>query len=184
MKKLLILLSFAAILVSCHHGHKYHEGKEGKENKEEKGGKEIVIPTAVNDAFAKQFAKGTNVEWSLEKADVYEAEFTLDKVEISALFDVKGTLLETETPITENDLPKTVKDSLAKGFAGYTLKEIEKVDAKGVVSYEMEVKKASLVSFDGKGKLVKNEVKKDEEKKGEKEKDGEKKEKKKEDKED
>ena len=179
MKKLLILLSLTAILVSCHHGHKF---RKEKEYKDEKGGKEIVIPTAVNDAFAKQFAKGTNVEWSLEKADVYEAEFTLDKVEMSALFDVKGTLLETETPITENDLPKTVKDSLAKGFAGYTLKEIEKVDAKGVVSYEMEVKKASLVSFDAKGKLVKNEVKKDEEKKSEK--DGEKKENKKEEKED
>jgi hypothetical protein len=182
MKKLLILLSLAAILCSCHHGHKYHEGKEGKENKEEKGGKEIVIPTVVNDAFAKQFTKGTDVEWSLEKADVYEAEFTLDKVEMSALFDVKGTLLETETPVTENDLPKTVKDSLAKGFAGYTLKEIEKVDAKGVVSYEMEVKKASILSFDIKGKLVKNEVKKEGEKKGEK--DGEKKENKKEEKED
>jgi hypothetical protein len=182
MKKLLILLSLAAILVSCHHGHKNHEGKEGKENKEEKGGKEIVIPTAVNDAFAKQFAKGTNVEWSLEKTDVYEAEFTLDKVEMSALFNVKGTLLETETPVTETDLPKTVKDSLAKAFAGCTLKEIEKVEAKGVISYEMEVKKASIVSFDAKGKLVKSEAKKDEEKKGEK--DGEKKENKKEEKED
>jgi hypothetical protein len=180
MKKLMILLSLAAILCSCHHGHKNHEGKEGKEgkeNKEEKGGKEIVIPTAVNDAFAKLFAKGTDIEWSLEKADVYEAEFTLDKVEMSALFDVKGTLLETETPITENDLPKTVKDSLAKGFAGYTLKEIEKVDAKGIVSYDMEVKKASLLSFDAKGKLVKSEIKKGE-------KDGEKKENKKEEKED
>ena len=182
MKKLLILLSLTAILCSCHHGHKYHEGKEGKENKEEKGGKEIVIPTAVNDAFAKQFAKGTDVEWSLEKADVYEAEFMLDKTEMSALFDAKGTLLETETPVLENDLPKTVKDSLAKIFAGYTLKEIEKVDTKGVISYEMEVKKASVVSFDTKGKLVKNEVKKDEYNKGEK--DGDKKENKKEEKED
>ena len=179
MKNLLILLSLAAILCSCHHGNRYHEGREGKENKEEKGGKEIVVPTAVNDAFAKLFAKGTDVEWSLEKADVYEAEFTLDKTDMSALFDAKGSLLETETPITENDLPKIVKDSLAKSFAGYTLSEIEKVDAKGVVSYEMEVKKASVLSFDTKGKLVKNEVKKDMGKK-----DGEKKEKKKEEKED
>jgi hypothetical protein len=174
MKKLLILLSLTAILCSCHHGHKNHEGKEGKENKEEKGGKEIVVPTAVNNAFAKLFAKGTDVEWSLEKADVYEAEFTLDKTDMSALFDAKGTLLETETPVTENDLPKTVKDSLAKGFAGYTLSEIEKTDAKGVASYEMEVKKTSTLSFDTKGKLIKNEVKKDEKNKGKK--DGEKKE--------
>jgi hypothetical protein len=179
MKKLLILLSLTAILCSCHHGHKNHEGKE---NKEEKGGKEIVIPTAVNDAFAKQFAKGTDVEWSLEKADVYEAEFMLDKTGMSALFDTKGNLLETETSVMENDLPKIVKDSLAKGFAGYTLSEIEKVEAKGVVSYEMEVKKAAVLSFDTKGKLVKNEIKKAKEKKGEK--DGEKNENKKEEKED
>jgi hypothetical protein len=97
---------------------------------------------------------------------------------MSALFDVKGTLLETEIPVIENDLLKTVKNSLTKGFAVYTLKEIEKVDAKGVVSYEMEVKKASVVSFVAKGKLVKNEVKKEEEKMCKK--DGEKKENKKE----
>ena len=179
MKKLLILLSLTAILCSCHHGHKYHEGKE---NKEEKSKQEIVVPTAVNDAFAKQFAKGKDVEWSLEKADVYEAEFMLDKTGMSALFDTKGTLLETETSVMESDLPKIVKDSLAKDFAGYTLFEIEKVEAKGVVSYEMEVKKAAVLSFDTKGKLVKNEIKKAEEKKGEK--DGEKKENKKEEKED
>ena len=179
MKKLLILLSLAAIICSCHHGHKNHEGKE---NKEEKSKQEIVIPTAVNDAFAKQFAKGKDVEWSLEKADVYEAEFMLDKTGMSALFDTKGTLLETETSVMESDLPKIVKDSLAKGFAGYTLSEIEKIEAKGVVSYEMEVKKAAVLSFDTKGKLLKNEIKKAKEKKGEK--DGEKKENKKEEKED
>jgi hypothetical protein len=179
MKKLLILLSLTAILCSCHHGHKYHERKD---NKEGKCKQEIVIPTAVNDAFAKQFAKGTDVKWSLEKADVYEAEFMLDKTGMSALFDTKGTVLETETPVMENDLPKIVKDSLAKGFAGYTLTEIEKIEAKGVVSYELEVKKAAVLSFDTKGKLVKNEVKKAEEKKGEK--DGEKKENRKEEKED
>jgi len=175
MKKLLILLSLTAFLCSCHHGHKYHGEKD---KKEEKCKQEIVIPTEVNDAFAKQFAKGKEVEWSLEIADVYEAEFTLDKTEMSALFDTKGTLLETETSVMESDLPKIVKDSLAKSFAGYTLSEIEKVEAKGVVSYELEVKKAAVLSFDTKGKLVKNEVKKAEEKRGEK--DGEKKENKKE----
>ena len=179
MKKLLILLSLAAILISCHHGHRFRKEKEDKDGK---GGKEIVVPTVAKDAFTKLFAKASGAEWSLEKEGEFEVEFTLDKKEMSALFDTKGTLLETETPILESELPQTVKDSLEKGFAGYTLSEIEKTDAKGVVSYEMEVKKASTLSFDTKGKLVKNEVKKDEEKKGEK--DGEKSKNKKEEKED
>ena len=166
MKNLLILLSLAAILISCHGHRSYKE----KEDKDEKGGKEVVVPTVVKDAFTKQFSKASDAEWGLEKADEYEVGFTLDKKEMSAVFDAKGGLLETETPISENDLPKAVKDSLAKGFAGYTLKEVEKNDAKGVISYEMKVKKASELSYDAKGKLLKNEVINNKEKKEEKKK--------------
>jgi hypothetical protein len=167
MKKLLVLLSLAVVLSSCH-GHR--KNKE-KEDKDEKGGKELVVPTAVKTAFTKLFAKATDAEWGLEKANEYEVEFVLDKKEMAALFDPNGNLIETETPVLASELPQAVKDSLAKEFPGYMFSETEKTDAKGVVSYEMEVVKAATIAFDAKGKLIKNEVKKDEGAKGEENKD-------------
>jgi len=157
MKKLLILLSLVALLSSCHHGHRYHKWNTGKEEKESK----VIVPSIVKSAFEKQFAKAKNVEWGLEKADEFEAEFIIGKAELSAVFDSKGTLLETETPIVETELPQAVKDSLTKEFAGYDLYKTAKIDAKGVISYEMTVKKTSTLSFDVTGKLIKNEVKKE-----------------------
>jgi hypothetical protein len=158
MKKLLILLSLVALLSSCHHGHRYHKWNTGKGEKESK---EVIVPSAVKSAFEKQFAKAKNVEWSLEKTDEFEAEFIIGKAELSAVYDSKGTLLETGTPIVETELPQAVKDSLTREFAGYDLYKTEKIDTKGVISYEMKVKKTSTLSFDAKGKLIKNEVKKE-----------------------
>lgn len=122
--------------------------------------KKVDVPAAAKTAFAAKFPQATKVKWSLEKAGEYEAEFMLGKVETSAVFDRKGTLLETETEIKESELPEAVKTTLAKDFAGYKLDEIEKTDAKGVISYEMEAKKDGKkyeIVFDANGKLLKKE---------------------------
>lgn len=161
MKRLLILLSLVAFLSSCHHGHRYDKWNSGREENENK----VIVPSVTKSAFEKHFPKAKKVEWSLEKADEYEAEFLINKSELSAVFDSKGSLLETETPIVETELPQAVKDSLSKEFAGYDLYKTEKIDSKGVISYGMEVKKTANVSFDANGKLIKNEVKKGKENK-------------------
>lgn len=131
--------------------------------------KDDKIPAAAKAGFATKFPTAQKLKWSIEKPGEFEAEFTLNKVETSALLDAKGTVLETETEIKESELPQAVKAALAKDFAGYKPDEIEKAtDAKGSVSYEMEAVKGKEkleISFDVNGKLLKKETLKDEKEK-------------------
>lgn len=116
------------------------------------------IPSAAKSGFAAKFPTAKKVKWGVEKPGEFEAEFTLNGVETSALFDAKGTLLEMEVEIKQSELPQAVKAAIAKDFAGYKLDEIEKAtDAKGVTSFEMEAAKGKdklEISFDASGKLL------------------------------
>lgn len=127
--------------------------------------KKVDVPAAAKSAFATKFPQASNVKWSLEKAGEYEAEFKSGKVETSAVFDSKGILLETETEIKENEMPQAVRNTLSKDFAGFKLDEIEKTDASGTISYEMEASKDGKkyeVVFDAQGKLLKKKEMKEE----------------------
>lgn len=142
MKKLLVLFVCLAMVI----------GVFAMNQKDEK------IPAAAKAGFAAKFPTAQKVKWSVEKPGEFEAEFTLNGVETSALVDAKGTLLETEAEIKESELPQAVKATLANDFAGYKLDEIEKAtDDKGVTSFEMEAAKGKEkleISFDASGKLL------------------------------
>lgn len=150
MKKLLTLFVCLAFVI----------GVSAISQKDEK------IPAAAKTGFAAKFPSAQKVKWGVEKPGEFEAEFILNGVETSALVDAKGNLLETEAEIKENELPKAVKATIAKDFAGYKLDEIEKAtDAKGVISFEMEAAKGKYkleISFDANGKLLKKESLKEE----------------------
>ena len=142
MKKLLLLFVCLALVT----------GVSAMNQKDEK------IPATAKTSFAAKFPTAQKVKWSIEKPGEFEAEFTLNKVETSALFDGKGNLIETEAEIKESELPQVVKANIAKDFAGYKLDEIEKAtDAKGVTTFEMEAAKGKdklEISFDANGKLL------------------------------
>jgi ribosomal protein S6E (S10) len=155
MKKILMLIVFVALYCSGY-------AQQSKEDKKE--GKEVNVPAVAKSAFAKQFPNAEKVKWSLEKPGEYEAEFVQNKVEISVVFDEKGTLLEKETEIKESELPQAVKSAIAKDFNGYKLEEIDKAVAKGVTKYEIEVgkdKKSFELTYDGNGKLLSKKEKKE-----------------------
>ena len=155
MKKTLILFALMAFLFNAY-------SQEKKETK--KPEKKVVVPELVTKAFAAKYPTVKNAKWGIEKAGEYEAEFEMNKTGISVLFDEKGTLLEVETEITEAALPQPVKATLAKDFVGYKMGEVEKVEAKGVTKYEMEVKKDKVqyeVAFDANGKLLSKEEEKE-----------------------
>lgn len=153
MKKLLVLFVCMALVV----------GVSATNQKEEK------IPAAAKSGFAAKFPTAQKVKWGVEKPGEFEAEFTLNGVETSALVDAKGTLLETEAEIKESELPQAVKATLNKDFAGYKLDEIEKAtDVKGVTTFEMEAAKGKdklEISFDASGKLLGKESLKEEKEK-------------------
>lgn len=142
----------------------YAMAQEKKENPNEKP---VNVPELVKKEFAKKYPSASKVKWSLEKAGEYEAEFDMNKNEMSVVIDEKGNLLEAETEIKEAELPQAIKTTLVKDFDGYKIDEVEKTEAKGVTTYEMEAKKDKVeyeLVFDTNGKLLKKEEKKEEDK--------------------
>lgn len=125
-------------------------------------------PAVAKAAFATKYPIAQKVKWSVEKPGEFEVEFTLNKVESSALYDAAGKLLETEVEVNEAELPQAAKATIAKDFAGYKLDEIEKAtDSNGLTSYEMEAVKGKSkfeISFDMNGKLLSKEPLKEEKK--------------------
>jgi Putative beta-lactamase-inhibitor-like, PepSY-like len=116
------------------------------------------VPNAVKAAFQKQYPTASDVKWEKE-GEKFEASFDLNKIDNSVLFDAKGNLLETEVEIELNQLPKTILDYVATNYKGQKIKEAAKItDAKGVLTYEAEIKGKDLI-FDEKGNFLK-EVKK------------------------
>ena len=116
------------------------------------------VPVAAKTAFAAKYPTAQKVKWSVEKPGEFEVEFTLGKVESSALFDTSGKFLESEIEIKQSELPQMAKTVISKDFAGFKIDEIEKsTDSKGNTSYEMEAakgkEKLELV-FDVAGKLL------------------------------
>jgi len=140
MKKLLLWICFFYFLLAANAQQVREEGS-----------------AAAKTAFAAKFPAAQKVKWSMEKPGEFEVEFTLNKVESSALFDAAGKLLETEIEIGTGELPSTTKAILERDFAGFKLDEIEKsTDARGVITYEMEAAKGKIklaLCFDTNGQL-------------------------------
>ena len=116
-------------------------------------GHKTEIPAPVKTAFAKQFPQAKGVKWEKEDGN-FEAEFDLNKVEQSAVFDAQGNLVETEMEIKASDVPKAAMDYAKTHYPGKKIKEMARItDAKGVVSYELEIDGKDLM-FDKAGNFA------------------------------
>lgn len=65
---------------------------------------------------------------------------------------------QTRTVVKTADLPKALTESVAKDYAGFTIKEATKVVANNVVTYEVVVVKGTATDtlvYDKDGKFVK-----------------------------
>ena len=122
--------------------------------------KEADVPAAVKESFTKKYAGAKVEKWEKEGAE-FEAEFDMNKEEMSASFDASGNFLQAEVEIKVADLPKAVSEYVTKNLAGKKIKEASKItDAKGVVMYEAEVGEADYI-FDANGVFIKKEVETD-----------------------
>lgn len=119
--------------------------------------KEAEVPAAVKDAFKKRYP-GTNVrKWEKEGAD-FEAEFKLSKTESSAVFTATGEFRSLEQEVPADAVPKNAMDYCAAHFAGYKVKETEKItEASGNVMYEIglkNTKEKAEALFDSDGRFL------------------------------
>lgn len=135
MKKFMFVIGIVTFLGSSVFAQKYNN-----------------IPDVVKRVLAKNYPNAKSVKWDKEDAN-FEASFKMNDLDNSILFDVKGNVLESEVAIKE--LPKNVLEYLNKNYPNQKVVESAKItNAKGVVTYEAEIKGKDLI-FDANGKFLK-----------------------------
>ncbi len=123
--------------------------------------KEAEVPAAIKEGLKKEFPDAKAKEWAKE-GDTYEAEFIWKKAETSATFSTAGKLMETETEIKIEELPKAVYEYVQKNHADHKITEASKIVEAGTgkVSFEAEISKGKEemdLIFDDKGNYLKKE---------------------------
>ena|SRR5437868_3939351 len=107
--------------------------------------KEVQVPVVVKDAFAKGHPGVMVEKWEKEKNN-YEAEYTINGVEYSLLYDAAGNLLENEVKVPIGDLPQAATDYISKNYKTEKIKDVSKItDASGKIFYEADLGKKDLI---------------------------------------
>jgi hypothetical protein len=100
-----------------------------------------TLPDAVSKAFLQKFPKAKKVKWTPEDVDEYEADFEMDSLTISAMFDTNGNWLITETDIPLTKIPPAVLASVKQNYPKAKVREGAKIEhAKKGIYYEIEIK--------------------------------------------
>lgn len=116
--------------------------------------KESKVPEPVKAAFLKLYPNADDVSWEMENSN-YEANFEAGEIESSAVFDLSGNLLFTETEMgSSENLPSNLNSYLKQNYPKNKVKEVSKIiDSKGVLTYEVEIKGKELL-FDASGNFL------------------------------
>jgi hypothetical protein len=139
MKKYLLLLLFAGTITGL-----------------SAQGKSTGTPAAAKQAFVKAFPGASKVKWEKEGKE-YEVNFMQAGKEMSAVYNEKGTLSETEEEIKPAVLPASIISYVKEHYKGATVKEAAKITKpNGDIMYEAVVNKTDLI-FDANGKFIKEE---------------------------
>jgi hypothetical protein len=111
------------------------------------------VPNVVSKGFRKVHPQARVTKWEKEDEN-FEAHFVSGGTEKSVLLDAEGGVLQTETVIQTNELPKAALEYVKSNYEGAKITEASKiVDNKGVITYEAELKKTDVV-FDAEGKFL------------------------------
>jgi hypothetical protein len=122
----------------------------------EEGIRKTEVPSVVIEFIDKNYSGHSHVKYYQEKIKdtmYYEAVFKKGADEYSLLFEKSGILYETEKTMPFKELPDKIiiriEEYLKKEFVRYKVIEIQEVDLKGKLMYELSVKgkKQSKTSF-------------------------------------
>lgn len=114
----------------------------------------VTAPAVARTAFAKNFGDAKKVSWEKEDGN-YEVTFEQNRKKMSAIYNPKGVLQETEYAIKISELPAPVTTYMKAHYKGVSIKDAAKITkADGTVLYEAAIKGKDVV-FDANGKFVK-----------------------------
>lgn len=117
---------------------------------------EAEVPTAVKNAFNKEYSNVNNVEWEKEMEN-YNVEFDSNRMENEIWYNASGNVLKKESDIAEADLPSSVSKAIKSKYAEYRIDGIEKVWQNNATTYEVELENGNAelhVTFDENAKVV------------------------------
>ena len=120
------------------------------------GNDEVQVPANVLEAFNILYPKMNDVAWHYREPD-FEANFKLDKRDISLSFDEEGFVTEVKNEIREFELPTDVNNLLVKKYSGWKIDKASHIEANGTVYYETVVEKEAqtlVLVFDREGDLM------------------------------
>jgi hypothetical protein len=110
------------------------------------------VPASVKASFQKAHP-GVQGAWEKEEGN-YEVNFKEGGKEMSCVIDGAGSIMETETAISAQELPQPAKDYMQQHYKGAKIKEAAKiVKASGEITYEAEVNNNDVI-FDASGKFL------------------------------
>lgn len=116
------------------------------------------VPSPVTKAFVQKYPSSKVEKWEKEGAN-YEAEFELNNVESSAVFDENGNFKEIEQEIALNELPKKALIYCSQQYVNHQLTEAAKIiNSNGSITFEAELKKGEDhfdILFDENGTFIK-----------------------------
>jgi len=95
------------------------------------------IPSVVLNGFTEKFTKATNVEWE-KMADVFEAEFEVDRVDYNAILNLEGTIVKYKYTISYDALPQAVQASITADYDSTKIDEIELIQISETSYYQVE----------------------------------------------
>lgn len=96
-------------------------------------------PENITSVFNHKFTDVENVEWEMESEMEWEAEFEKDGIQHSAVFNLEGEWLETESQIAESEIPENIRMMMDENFANYKIEEGEKAETPNGIAYEFEI---------------------------------------------
>lgn len=95
------------------------------------------IPSVVLNGFTEQFSNATGVEWE-KKADLYEAEFEIEKVDYEAILSSDGTIVKYKYDVSYEALPEAVQASITADYDKTNIDEIELIQISEKSYYQVE----------------------------------------------
>ena len=120
------------------------------------------VPKDVKKTFSKDYPKAIKPAWSMSESN-YKVEFLFNSVKNSVTYDKTGKWLEKEMSISLARIPKEIKVSLTKEFAGFRSTEAEQITTQdNVTHYHLGIvkgKEAYDVYFSAAGEILKKDPK-------------------------
>jgi len=116
-------------------------------------------PAKVRSNFMADYPNAQNVSWSKYRGD-WTATFGNGKFISTAVYHANGERRDTRTPITKNEMPRNVLDSIFKKRPDMKLEDVIKVEVQNKVKDIFRIKdiiqgKPQYQYYDSEGNLVK-----------------------------